>query len=130
MEYVIGNKLVGGNGSGIRINPSAGNFEISSNVLENLRTAIEWIGPAPAITIRNNVILNPVKYGVFDGAGDYWTSKTLVVNNTIVDTRAVHQMQYGICQTFARVTWTLERNYIAGAVLAPMFLAGKNVIRP
>jgi parallel beta-helix repeat protein len=125
---VTGNKLFGGNGSGLRINPSAGSFEISSNVLENLLIAIEWIGPATAITILNNTILNPVEYGIFDGGGDYWTSKTIVANNTIVDTRAVHQMQYGICQTSTRVTWTLARNYVDGASLAPMFLAGKNVI--
>ena len=125
---VSSNKIIGGNGIGIRINPSSGNFEISSNTLENIVTAIEWVGPAPAIIIRNNTIRNPIKYGISDGGKDYWTGRTYVVNNAILDTRAPHKMQYGIYQSCTTVRWTLEKNYINGAVVALMFLAGSNII--
>ena len=122
------NRFSDGNATGIRINPSAGNFAISSNTFSNTSIAIAWIGPAPNIVIQNNTILNPTLYGISDGGEDYWTGGTYIVNNTIADTRAIHKMQYGLYQTSPKGMWTIENNVISGAVLAPMYLTGKNTI--
>jgi hypothetical protein len=37
-------------------------------------------------------------------------------------------MQYGLYQISTQGMWTIENNVISGAVLAPMYLAGKNTI--
>jgi hypothetical protein len=114
-----------GSTTGIRINPSKGDFRIQSNTISNVSIAISWIGSAPGIQILNNTIQDPTLCGIWDGANNYWTSGASIIGNLIVDGRTNHKMQYGIFQGSSKVTWTINSNVIEGAVVQPMYLASK-----
>ncbi len=123
------NTLSDSSATGIRINPSAGNFTIEKNVFSNVSISIRWSGNAPRISILDNTILNPSNYGIYDGGtSNFWTGSSIIANNAIKDNRTTHLMKCGIYQGNSAVTWTIRNNTISGATVEAMHLASNTNI--